>query len=47
MVFSVAENLADDGPNVALLERDADRAIGRIVPASDRATAGRETAPCR
>jgi hypothetical protein len=46
-VFSVAENLAADGPNVALLERDADRAIGRIVPGSDRAAAGRETAPCR
>jgi 3-oxoacyl-[acyl-carrier protein] reductase len=36
MVFSVAENRAADGPNVALLERDA-----------DRAAAGRETPPCR
>jgi short-subunit dehydrogenase len=79
MVFSVAENLAADGPNVALLARDADRgagkagrlsgqydrrvvgigvdaaapgddadrAIGRTVPGTDRAAAGRETAPCR
>lgn len=46
-VFSVAELLAADGPNVALLERGADRAMGQIVPGSDRGAPWRETAKCR